>query len=243
MYIPKSEPEIQQEKNEDKHRVFEKYTEFLSQLDKFGEHNMILSQLSQLPVPTSRMASLDGRSKSVAYSTQSSTNFGSNARKQESAAKALLTGPNKILKPDEMRYDLSYQEKLLFLNNKPVFPGYFDQGIATFKKVNCLRTGDSFGELALIFNQPRLASIIASEDLHLLSFTSSDYRNVFESEIQNVVEKIEFFNGIFPSLSSAHIARFCYLLEEKNFKFNDIIYREGDIADGIYIIRQGEVHV
>lgn len=247
MYIPKSEAEIQQEMNEDKQRIFDKYTEFLSQIDQHPNNNMLLSQLSQLPEATSRKSSVNGRSKSVAYSTQTTAiipaHFNFNVRKQESATKTLLAGHNKILRPEDMKYDLTYQEKLLFLNNKPVIPGYFDQGIATFKKVNCLRTGDSFGELALIFNQPRLASIIASEDLHLLSFTSYDYKEVFESEIQNVVEKIEFFNGIFPSLSTAHIGRFCYLLEEKTFKFNDIIYKEGDVADGIYIIRQGEVQV
>jgi len=159
-----------------------------------------------------------------------------------SLSRLILSKESSILQ--EVKVDLTYEEKLLFLNNtKQETDPYFIRGTAIYKKVNSLKQGDYFGELALIFNQPRLASIIAGDDLHLLSLKSSSYKAVFESEIQNVLEKTKLFRGFFPIISQDDIGKFCYLLEEKSFKFNDVIYKEGDEAEALYIIQQGEVQV
>jgi len=155
---------------------------------------------------------------------------------------------DKIFNPDVKIYagnpkgDLNFEEKLLILNEKISNP-YFQHGIATYKKISILRTGDFFGELALLFNQPRTASVIASEDLHIVSLSNNNYKDIFDSEIKNLWKKIDFFKETFRDISSALVAKFCHLLEEKKFIHNDVIYKENDVADGIYIVRQGEVQV
>lgn len=183
------------------------------------------------------------RSKSFSIHSSDSEKLQIKIIKPNPVNNMILDKHNTILK-DHVKGDLGYDEKLLLLNNKKfVMEPYFIKGTATFKKVTELRTGDFFGELALIFNQPRLASVIAADDLHLLMLNTSDYKEIFESQIQNVMEKMKFFEAKFDGILTGDRAKFCYLLEEKSYKFNDVIIKEGDVPDGIYIIKQGEVQL
>ena len=163
-------------------------------------------------------------------------------RVKENLIKEKIFNPEVKICTAKQNVDLTYEEKLLILNEKVSNP-YFTNGISTYKKVGYLRSGDFFGELALLFNQVRSASVIASEDLHVVTLSSSNYKDIFNSEIKNLWDKVEFFKLTFTDLSPVLVAKFCHLLEEKKFTHNDIIYKENDPADGIYIIKQGEVQV
>jgi cAMP-binding proteins - catabolite gene activator and regulatory subunit of cAMP-dependent protein kinases len=121
------------------------------------------------------------------------------SKTNDSQRRIILAKENDIWKGDP-KFDLTFDEKLLLLNNKKGLP-YFDKGLAVFKKLNTLSDGDFFGELALIFHTTRTASIIASEDCHLLKISSDDFKTIFGSQINNVVNKLDFVSTLFPKLS------------------------------------------
>ncbi len=169
-----------------------------------------------------------------------SSNPPSKASVKGDLTKLVLSQSNGI----SLKSDLSNEEKLLLLNdNQREKTPYFIKGTATYKKVAGLRDGDHFGELALIFNQPRFASVIANQDLHLLCVKGQEYIKVFHGEVQSILEKINFFEKSFSTVSKNEIKRFCLLIREKSYKFKDIIHKEGEACEGVYFIRQGEVQV
>jgi len=239
VFVPKNEAEIKRDSADDtKRQAFERYSEFIAQSSNIAA---LVEATGDLPLPKGRRS--EGRSKSFSIHSSDSDKPQTKVIKANPIANMILDKHNTILK-DHVNGDLAYDEKLLLLNNKKfVLEPYFIKGIATFKKVTELRTGEFFGELALIFNQPRLASVIAADDLHLLMLNTSDYKEIFESQIQNVLEKMKFFEAKFDGILTGDRAKFCYLLEEKSYKFNDLIIKEGDVPDGIYIIKQGEVQL
>jgi len=224
MFTPKTDQEIERDSTND------------NKIKAYNKHNELLSKKSSHQTLT-HLGSL----KSIAGTQTRFENSAKNFKQRFS--KILLLNENTLI-DDKIKEDLTYEEKLLLLNDtQPEKIPYFIKGTATYKKLFNLSSGESFGELALIFNQPRSSSIIANEDLHLLCMKSDDYKEVFASEIRNVLDKITFFQRIFKEVPQSEIERFCYLVEEKSFIFNDVICREGDNCKGIYFIKQGTVQV
>ena len=229
VYIPKTEQEIEIDCiDEDKKKVAEKYSEFITQsLSKksFG------TQISKTTLIRANSEFLNQPKSQRSHLTKAEI------------ARIILSEENTIIQGID-KEDLSIEEKLLLLNDtqRETTP-YFIKGTPVYKRVTTLRDGECFGELALIFNQPRLTSVIAKEDLHLLCLKSCDYKEIFQSEIRNTLDKVNFFQKIFKAISQEEITRFCHFLEEKTFKFNDVIYKEGDYCKDIYFVKEGNVQV
>ena len=55
----------------------------------------------------------------------------------------------------------------------------FEEDMHNYNEVAILPTGESFGELALISNKPRAATIRAKEDCHFAVLEKSDYQKVY----------------------------------------------------------------
>lgn len=142
----------------------------------------------------------------------------------------------------EPRLGLSFEERLLLLNSRKN-KNYFENGLAAFKAINTLGEGDYFGEIALIFRINRTASIIAMEDAHLFYLSADDYKLIFNSQINNIIKKVDFGVRVFPNLSRKMVMKFCYLLEEKAFQHGEIIYKEGDKPDALYLVKSGQVQI
>ncbi len=162
-------------------------------------------------------------------------------RTNDAIRRIILSKENDIWKGDP-KFDLTFDEKLLLLNDKRGLP-YFERGLASFKKLNTLMDGDFFGELALIFHTTRTASIIASEDCHLLKISSDDFKTIFGSQINNVVHKLDFISSLFPKLSRKYLMKFCYLLEERTYHHNENLYKGGEEPDAVFILKNGEIQL
>jgi CRP-like cAMP-binding protein len=66
-----------------------------------------------------------------------------------------------------------------------------------FLEVVTLRSGKSFGELALIKNKPRAASIKCLEDCHFAVMNKSDYQKVLSRiEQKNLNKIIDFLHSL-----------------------------------------------
>jgi len=103
--------------------------------------------------------------------------------------------------------------------------------------------GDVFGELALLYNCPRSATIKASTDCVLWSIdretfnflvkdAASRKRNLYEGFLQSV--------EIFGSLNTFEIGQVADALQAKNFQRGQKIIKQGDVGNEFYILEDGK---
>nr|XP_055073318.1 protein kinase, cAMP-dependent, regulatory, type II, alpha, B isoform X1 [Misgurnus anguillicaudatus] len=104
----------------------------------------------------------------------------------------------------------------------------------------------SFGELALMYNTPRAATIIATQDgalwaLDRITFhrlivkTNAKKRRMYESFIESV--------PLLRSLQLSERMKLVDVLGMKSFKNGEQIIKQGDEADCFYIVESGEVKI
>lgn len=119
-------------------------------------------------------------------------------------------------------------------------------------RVNMKHRGDSFGELSLMYNSPRCATVAATQDSVVWVLDRETFRRyiqIFEKEKeakQSQEPTIELFLNQVPIL--AHLSRdekleFLDNVEEMEFDKGDIIVKEGEEGKYFYIIKSGEASV
>jgi cAMP-dependent protein kinase regulator len=105
----------------------------------------------------------------------------------------------------------------------------------------CAR-GDSFGELALMYNAPRAATCIASGDVRLwaldrVSFnvilirTTTDKRNRTKDFLMKI--------PIFSQLTELELLTIADALKDEAFSDGTVVCKQGDQGDKLYVVHQG----
>ena len=120
----------------------------------------------------------------------------------------------------------------------------------TFKKddspkfLKNYESGESFGELALLYNCPRAATIVcASDECILWSLDRETFNNIVKDAAQKKREKYENFLknvDILSTIDSYELGQICDSLKEGIFKKDEYIIREGELGDVFYIIEEGK---
>ncbi|CAI2385273.1 unnamed protein product [Moneuplotes crassus] len=107
-----------------------------------------------------------------------------------------------------------------------------------YNQVAVLKSGDSFGELALISLKPRAATIRCLTACKF-AVLSKKYFIIKEDKIS---EKVEYLRQIpfFKDATKTKLSKFSYFFEEKKFKRGQIIYKEGEESKFVYIVKEGE---
>jgi len=111
--------------------------------------------------------------------------------------------------------------------------------------------GDCFGEQALLSDQPRSATIVAAD--HGTEVLCID-KNMFDSllgQLGGILERHEAHRNelmmveveIFRHLSATTRAQLLARMERVSFANEDFVFRQGEYADKMYIIKSGEVEV
>lgn len=104
--------------------------------------------------------------------------------------------------------------------------------------------GDAFGELALLYNCPRAASIICSSDESILwALDRETFNQIVKTAAQNKREKYENFLkqvDILSTIDSYELGKICDSLKVGVFKKDDYIFKEGEFGDVFYIIEEGK---
>ncbi|EAS07008.4 cyclic nucleotide-binding domain protein (macronuclear) [Tetrahymena thermophila SB210] len=111
------------------------------------------------------------------------------------------------------------------------------------KLVKVLESGDSFGELSLIYNRPRLATIRTLEKTHLAVLKKKEFRTILrEKEEAQLVKEMQYFTTLpFFEGQNFNLVRDIYLNTFKLKCINkEIIFNEGDVSDSVFIIKSGE---
>ncbi|CAD8086245.1 unnamed protein product [Paramecium sonneborni] len=115
--------------------------------------------------------------------------------------------------------------------------------ICLYKKVNVMREGECFGEVSLFRNEPRAATLIASENLHLGALNKSNYLRIFESKLEKLNFTLGMLSKLFPQSSKENVIQLSFDFQKKIFSINQTIFKQGDIVDGLYLIFSGIVEI
>ena len=104
--------------------------------------------------------------------------------------------------------------------------------------------GDAFGELALLYNCPRAASIIcSSEESILWALDRETFNHIVKTAAQNKREKYENFLkkvDILSTIDSYELGKICDSLKVGVYKKDDYIIKEGEMGDVFYILEEGK---
>ena len=104
--------------------------------------------------------------------------------------------------------------------------------------------GSSFGELALKDNKPRAASILAKSDCHFAVLDKQNYNRILASILlkkQNELVELLRNQSFFKNLTRGSILKLSYCFEEKTVKKDQVLYKEGDTNNFLFLIREGEL--
>ncbi|XP_029452161.1 cGMP-dependent protein kinase 2-like isoform X2 [Rhinatrema bivittatum] len=109
-----------------------------------------------------------------------------------------------------------------------------------------LLTGDVFGELAILYNCKRTATVTAATDVKLWKIDRQTYRTIVthkhkqrRQEILGFLKESQTLNG----LCDTQLSKIIDSMEERKFHPGDVIVQEGDEGKAFFIILKGEVQV
>eukprot|EP00762_Andalucia_godoyi_P007943 ANDGO_01261.mRNA.1 cAMP-dependent protein kinase regulatory subunit len=111
-----------------------------------------------------------------------------------------------------------------------------------------IKPGGSFGELALMYNTPRAASVvvISTDGAKLWAIDRNTYRSVLlgaQMAKRQSYEDVLAHVPILATLTSYERATVADALADVEFKRGDVVLREGESGDDFYIVIEGEVSV
>lgn len=111
------------------------------------------------------------------------------------------------------------------------------------KVVKTCEAGDAFGELALLYNCPRAASVDAQEKCILWQLDRDTFNNIVKEAAQKKRQRYDAFLAKVPLLANMDAYERSQLADAlKTESFNDggVICKQGDVGNKFYIIEEGE---
>jgi CRP-like cAMP-binding protein len=110
-------------------------------------------------------------------------------------------------------------------------------------KAGTAESGGSFGELALLQEKPRAASVFCETDCSFGVIDKEDYVRIIGRHQHRVLEaKISFLASltIFSGWTRHSIAKLTYWMTEQDYVRHKTIFKESNPSDAVYIIQDGE---
>ncbi|KAJ3330414.1 hypothetical protein HDU76_005739 [Blyttiomyces sp. JEL0837] len=112
--------------------------------------------------------------------------------------------------------------------------------------LSTLEAGDSFGELALLHNVKRSASIVTKVETELLWVNKEDFLDVLkQEELRDLEEKQQFLSSIpfFAEMSPQAIKHIALTSQSREVLPNNVLFAEGDVTGFIYLLREGSCRI
>jgi cAMP-dependent protein kinase regulator len=110
-------------------------------------------------------------------------------------------------------------------------------------KVKEYNSGEAFGELALLYNTPRAATVIAQGgSCRLWKLDRETFNHIIKGAAEARIEKLQNFVKGCKSLSSMDTfekLKLCEALKKEDFTKGQVILKEGDAGNCMYFIEKG----
>ncbi|XP_029966955.1 cGMP-dependent protein kinase 2 [Salarias fasciatus] len=114
------------------------------------------------------------------------------------------------------------------------------------RNLRTLNTGDVFGELAILYNCKRTATVKAKTAVHLWCMERQTYRTIITNKSKKKREQLMGFlktSRTLKDLNDVQLSKIIDSMEEIKYQDKDVIVREGAEGNTFYIILKGEVLV
>lgn len=111
------------------------------------------------------------------------------------------------------------------------------------KMVKKYGAGESFGELALLYNAPRAATVKSITESILWCLDRETFNHIVKDAAQKKREKYESFLKkveILSTIEPYELMQISDALKSSTFHNNDYIIKEGELGDVFYILEEGE---
>ncbi|KAL4470100.1 hypothetical protein ABPG72_008759 [Tetrahymena utriculariae] len=115
-----------------------------------------------------------------------------------------------------------------------------------FDIIKTIKVGDAFGEIALMNNARRTASIICREETIMVTLSKQSYDKILSNYHQKkFMESVNFLKefSFFANWQNSKINGLLQSMEKRAAQYKEIIYKEGDNPDFVYFIKEGEFEV
>ena len=115
------------------------------------------------------------------------------------------------------------------------------QGVST--KLKAYQPGEAFGELALLYNAPRAATITADADCQLWELDRQTFNAIVKDSAAKKREKYEELMKNIPLLSGMDLYernKIADAIKESKYGKGDYIIKEGEVGNTFFFINEGE---
>mmetsp|Transcript_20670 Transcript_20670/g.29064 ORF Transcript_20670/g.29064 Transcript_20670/m.29064 type:complete len:382 (-) Transcript_20670:117-1262(-) len=113
-----------------------------------------------------------------------------------------------------------------------------------FKRVFQYDQKGSFGELALMYNCPRAATVKAATDGVLWAVDRATFRNIIIKETAKKREMHETFLRKVPvlaNLSATHISQIADSLQVKSYNDGEVVIKQGEPGEAFFLVESGDL--
>ena len=120
---------------------------------------------------------------------------------------------------------------------------YVAKGSGPSNKVFTAKAGGSFGELALMYNCPRAATVKASGPVTLWALDRQTFQQTMKASSESRTDKYKEFLSSVPlleSLNAEELSKLSDALNEKVFEDGEYIIRQGDAGQDFFVISEGQ---
>lgn len=152
----------------------------------------------------------------------------------------------KRVKPEEMLIKQGDDGDNFYVVDSGEYDVFIDQPEGPPKKVFTYQNAGSFGELALLYNCPRNATIIAKTEGIVWALDQSTFRRIVAGAAMrkrekyiNLLKKVDMLENLKPE----ELENLADALEQRVFEDGECIIKEKDEADCMYFIEEGNVRI
>ncbi|CAK72595.1 unnamed protein product (macronuclear) [Paramecium tetraurelia] len=121
---------------------------------------------------------------------------------------------------------------------------YFKDNVCLFKKVFQFYSGQSFGDVALISDKPRTASILVTSDqIYLISMCKKDFKISCEKSVLEMNQTLDYFVTVLPYIGKMQISKFIQFFHKTDFSPQQWLWKEGEQVKFFILILKGRVEI